>query len=93
MPSIVPGFSPCYPRKIRAEAAHSGGAIRPHRRGDGGHIQSGTIIVFSYIVDAQLAKEAIAAALRKKCLLKGAVMVVDKNHWFELLWQKIRRLP
>jgi hypothetical protein len=53
---------------------------------DGGDIGSGSINVFSFVVDPHLARDAIVAALRDPRLLDGAVIAVARADNFEVLW-------
>lgn len=53
---------------------------------DGGDIGSGEINVFSFVVDPTLAKDAIVKALKKNKLLDGAVIAVQKEDGYEVLW-------
>jgi hypothetical protein len=55
---------------------------------DGGDIGSGTINSFCFVVDPQLATEAIVAELRKENLLAGAVIAVARGEEHEVLWPK-----
>jgi len=53
---------------------------------DGGDIGSGTINTFSFVLDPALAMKSIVAALRKEDLLAGAVIAVEENETYTVLW-------
>ena len=53
---------------------------------DGGDIGSGTINVFSFVIDPYLARDAVVEALRKAKLLSGAIIALDGEDGFEVLW-------
>lgn len=53
---------------------------------DGGDIGSGEINVYSFVVDPKLAKDAIVKALKKNKLLKGAVIAIQNEDEYEVLW-------
>jgi len=53
---------------------------------DGGDIGSGTINTFSFVVDPYLAKDAIVAALKKQRMLKGAIIAIDNEDDYEVVW-------
>jgi hypothetical protein len=53
---------------------------------DGGDIGSGSINIFSLVVDSELAKETIIAELKKKRLLKGAVIAVWEDDDYTVVW-------
>jgi predicted DNA-binding WGR domain protein len=55
---------------------------------DGGDIGSGTINAFSFVVDPQLAVDAIVAALTKDELIDGAIIALQKEDDYEVLWPK-----
>lgn len=60
-------------------------------RCDGGDIGSGTINVFSIVVDPHHARDAMVEALKKHQLLEGAVIAVrNKNEEedYTVLWPK-----
>jgi predicted DNA-binding WGR domain protein len=53
---------------------------------DGSDIGSGTINSYSSVVDPYLAKAAIVQALRENRLLDGAVIAVQREDEYEVLW-------
>jgi hypothetical protein len=53
---------------------------------DGGDIGSGSMNVYSYAVDAQLAVKTILATLRKHRLLKGAVVAVEEGDDYRVVY-------
>lgn len=55
-------------------------------RCDGNDIGSGTMNIFSDVVDPQLAAETIVAALRQRRLLKGAVVAVREGEDYRVVY-------
>jgi hypothetical protein len=53
---------------------------------DGGDIGSGTINVFCFVVDAKAAKEVVVAELKKAGLLKGAIIAVQNDEDYTVIW-------
>jgi hypothetical protein len=55
-------------------------------RCDGNDIGSGTMNVFSYVIDAELAVETMVAALRQHRLLNGAVVAVREGEDYRVVY-------
>lgn len=55
---------------------------------DGGDIGSGSINIFCFVVDPQIAAKSAVERLRKKHLLKGAIMAYEKDDDYIVLWPK-----
>lgn len=53
---------------------------------DGGDIGSGTINAYSFVVDPELAKDAIVAALREHNLIDGAIVAAGNDDGYRVLW-------
>ena len=53
---------------------------------DGGDIGSGTINSFVFAVDADLAKDAIVRALTTNGFIDGAIIAVEKEVDYEVVW-------
>lgn len=53
---------------------------------DGGDIGSGTINVFSFVVDPYRAKDSIVAALKQNNLIDGTIIVINNEDDYEVLW-------
>jgi len=53
---------------------------------DGGDIGSGTINAFSFVIDPILATHSIVTALRACNLLDGAIIAVETEQGFNVLW-------
>ncbi|NLE37909.1 MAG: hypothetical protein GX621_07780, partial [Pirellulaceae bacterium] len=52
----------------------------------GGDIGSGTINAFSFVVDPYPAKSTIVAALKEHNLLDGAIIAIEHEDDYEVLW-------
>ena len=55
---------------------------------DGGDIGSGSINIFCFVVDPQIAAKSAVEWLRKKHLLQGAIMAYEKDDDYIVLWPK-----
>jgi hypothetical protein len=53
---------------------------------DGGDIGSGTINAYSFVVDPYLARDAIVAALKKNKLIDGAIIAIQRDDDYEVVW-------
>ena len=53
---------------------------------DGGDIGSGSINAYSFVVDTGRAKETIVDALRSARLLDGAIIAVEKDGDYDVVW-------
>ena len=53
---------------------------------DGGDIGSGTINIFSFVIDPFLASDVVVEALRKAKLLGGAIIALEDEDGFQILW-------
>jgi hypothetical protein len=53
---------------------------------DGGDIGSGTINSYSYVVDPHVAKDTIVQALEENHLAEGAVIAIQTEDDYEVLW-------
>ncbi len=53
---------------------------------DGGDIGSGTVNAFSFVVDPYLARDAIVAALTRNELIDGAIIAIDSEDDYDVLW-------
>jgi hypothetical protein len=52
----------------------------------GGDIGSGTINIFSYVIDPYIARDEVVGALRKAKLIRGATIALESEDGFEVLW-------
>ncbi len=53
---------------------------------DGGDIGSGTVNIFSFVVDPAIAKKTILALLQEEKLLDGATLALQNDESYEVLW-------
>jgi hypothetical protein len=53
---------------------------------DGGDIGSGTINAYCFVVDPYLARDVIVEDLRRNNFLEGAVIAIDRQDAFEVIW-------
>jgi len=53
---------------------------------DGGDIGSGTINAFCFVVDVKIAKDVVVTALKKAGLLKDAIIAVQNDDDYKVIW-------
>ena len=53
---------------------------------DGGDIGSGTINVFSFVVDPYLAKNTIIEAFKRNNLIDGTIIAIQEQDDYQVLW-------